>query len=241
MYAFARRPRWVLVHAVVLLVVALFLIAGLWQLSRLQERREHNAFVERRRAQPVEPIGSLLATPDEAEQRRVRVTGRYDTGREVVLIGRSNNEKPGNHVLTPLIVEDGHAVIVDRGWVPGEIDKPRAGRAAPPDGEVEVTGIALPSEGRGPLGSQTIGASLPTALSRIDVGRIARALPNTTWPLYVVLQNQEPAQLTELPEPVKLAALEEGPHLAYAIQWFLFIPIAVIGYGALLRRESRKP
>jgi surfeit locus 1 family protein len=228
-------------HAVVIVVVALFGLAGYWQLSRLDERREHNTFVARRRAQPVEPIGSLLATPDEAEQRRVRATGRFDIGREVILIGRSSDGRPGNHILTPLIVEGGRAVIVDRGWVPAEIDRPRADRALPPDGEVEVTGVALPSEGSAPLAAQSKGDTMPVAVSRIDVARIARALPNPAWPLYIVLRHQEPAQLTDLPQPVKLAALEEGPHLAYAIQWFLFIPIALVGYGAIVRREARKP
>lgn len=227
-------------HAVILIVVALFGVAGFWQLARLSERREHNASVLERRREPVAPIGRLLDHPDRAEQRRVKAKGRYDIGRELILLGRPNEGRPGNHILTPLIVAGGRAVIVDRGWVPTDVDRPRDDRASPPDGEVEVTGIVLPSEGSGPLAGAPKTSALPTEVARVDVGRIARALPNRTWPLYLVLQKQEPDQRDDLPDPVTLAELGEGPHLAYTIQWFLFIPIALIGYGAILRRESRK-
>lgn len=45
---------------------------------------------------------------------------------------------------------------------------------------------------------------------------------------------QEPAPLPPLPEQ-----LGEGNHLLYAIQWFSFIGIVLIGYAALLRRSAR--
>lgn len=225
-------------HTLVIVVVALFAVAGLWQLDRLSERRGHNAFVEQRRGLPVAPVGDFLENPNEAEQRRVKATGRFDVGREVILRGRSNEGRPGNHVLTPLVMSGGRALIVDRGWVPSEHDSSPVVDALPPERRVEVTGIVLPSEGRGPLGG---GSQAPTdAVSRIDVARIARGLPYETFPAYLVLQHQEPEQGGDLPRPVVLAELGEGPHLLYAIQWFLFILVALVGYGAILRREIRK-
>lgn len=226
-----------MIHVVIAAVVALFAVAGFWQLDRLSERRERNAFVRERRAQPVVPIEPFIDNPSEAREAHFVASGRYDVGREVILVGRGNDGRPGNHVLTPLIISGGLAVLVDRGWVPVDVDKPRAPQARPPDGEVRVTGVALPSEGSGPFPSGSKDEPT-TAVSRIDVQRIARGLPNKVWSLYLLLQEQEPAQ-QELPEPAKLASLGEGPHLAYAIQWFLFIPIALIGYGAILRREAR--
>jgi cytochrome oxidase assembly protein ShyY1 len=237
-YVFAARPRWIILHAVVLTVAGLFALAGVWQLDRLSERHERNAFVMKRRQGPAAQLDFVFNRPREVEQAHVLATGRYDTGREVMLLGRGNDGRPGNHVLTPLVMSGGRAVLVDRGWVPVDVDKPRAPQALPPDGLVRVTGVALPSEGSGPLSGGSA-REATTAVSRVDVQRIALGLPNRIWPLYLVLQEQEPAQ-KELPEPAQLASLGEGPHLAYAIQWFLFIPIAVIGYGAILRRESRK-
>jgi surfeit locus 1 family protein len=167
------------------------------------------------------------------------VTGRYDTGREILLRGRPNQDRPGNHLLTPLVFRGGRAVIVDRGWVPPELETPPVVDALPPTAHVEVTGIGLPSEGSGPFSSAK-GAIEDREVSRIDVSRIARTLPYRTFPVYLVLVKQTPPQRGELPDPITLPELEEGPHLVYAIQWFLFIPIAFVGYGAILRREARK-
>ncbi len=227
-------------HAVIALVVALFGVAGFWQLDRLSERHERNEVVLRQRNKPVAPISDLFDSPDQALNRRVQATGRFDTGRELILSGRPNEGRPGNHVLTPLVLFGGRAVIVDRGWVPTELDSRPVVDALPPGGRVEVTGIVLPSEGSGPLAGGSRKADVGVAVSRIDVARIARTLPYRTFPSYVVLVAEMPPQSGDLPDPVTLAELGEGPHLAYAIQWFLFIPIALVGYGAILRREAAK-
>lgn len=227
-------------HVLVCVVVGLFGLAGVWQLHRLSERREHNAFVVEQRRRPVESLGNVFDRPDDAEQRRLRASGRYDTGREVILRGRSDRGRPGNHVLTPLVMSGGRAVIVDRGWVPFELDRAPVVDALPSEGTVEVTGIALPGEGSAPLAGSGAQAPAPRVVSRIDLRRLARSMPYETFPLYVVLSNQQPELSRELPDPVTIPKLDEGPHLLYAIQWFAFIAIALVGYVTLLRRESRR-
>ncbi len=234
MYRFALRPRWLLTHAGVAIIIGLFGLAGFWQLDRLTERRERNEFVLERRALPVATIDAFANDPDAAAQRRVRLSGRYDTEREVILQGRGDEGRPGSHLLTPLVTGGDEAVIVDRGWIPAESGI----TTAPPKGKVEVTGIVLPSEGAGPLGAGSEDTRLPREISRVDVARLSRHLPRETFPLYVALQSQHPEQ--DLPDPITLSSLSEGPHMLYAIQWFLFIVIGVVGYGAILRRESRK-
>ena len=76
-------------------------------------------------------------------------------------------------------------------------------------------------------------------MARADVARIAEQLPYPILPAYVQLQTQQPAQAgprpAVLPEPV----LDEGPHLSYAIQWFIFTTIAIVGYPLILRRKAR--
>ena len=59
----------------------------------------------------------------------------------MILYGRSLDGQAGNHVLTPLVLADGRAVVVDRGWVPFEMDEPPVADGAPPgETEVEVEG-----------------------------------------------------------------------------------------------------
>ncbi|MGH2759921.1 MAG: SURF1 family cytochrome oxidase biogenesis protein [Actinomycetota bacterium] len=235
MYRFALRPRWLVVHVVIVIIGVLCAVAGFWQLDRLSERRDRNALVTQRRAQAVVGAEDVVADPDETVHRRVRAMGRYDVGREVVLIGRPNDGRPGNHVLTPLVLTGGRALVVDRGWVSPDHDSAPVVDALPPQGEVEVTGILLPSEGAAPLS----GAAEPgDTVARIDVETLGRSLPYPTLPLYLALTAQQPAQRGELPDPISLAELSEGSHRLYAIQWFLFIVIGVVGYAAILRREA---
>jgi cytochrome oxidase assembly protein ShyY1 len=236
-YRFAFRPRWLALHAVIVAIATLCAVAGFWQLDRLSERRERNALVTQRRAQEIVPIEGVIGNPDEAVHRRVRATGRYDVGREVLLVGRPNDGRPGNHVLTPLVMRGGRALVVDRGWVPAENDSAPVVDALPPESEVVLTGILLPSEGSAPLSGS---ATRSDTVARIDVATLGRSLPYRTVPLYLALTEQGPAQRGELPDRISLAELSEGSHRLYAIQWFIFIVIGVVGYAAIVRREAAR-
>ena len=74
--------------------------------------------------------------PEDLAWRPAEVSGDYDRGEEVILYGRTQDGRPGDHVLTPLVLTDGTAVVVDRGWIPFEPERdPRSPRpAAAPDG-----------------------------------------------------------------------------------------------------------
>jgi surfeit locus 1 family protein len=225
-------PRWLVAHAFVLLVVVVCVSLGLWQLHRLEERRALNAMIEGRGALPVARIQTPFGG-DDLRYRTVEVRGIYDPDREVLVTGRSLEGVPGHHVLTPLVTEGGWAVVVERGWVPFELNRPPVREAAPPEGVVRVVGLALPSEDDG---------SEPGArvLRRPDVAAIAAGLPWPAHPFYVRFQEQSPPQGGALPAPVPVPERTEGPHLAYAVQWFLFAATAVGVDVALVLRDRRR-
>jgi surfeit locus 1 family protein len=227
-------------HVIVAIAVPLFAVAGFWQLRRLDERRTHNALVREREASPARSLDDVLADGD-AEHRSVRVIGRYDTSEEVVVIGRPGpGGIDGSHVLTPLRIDNDDAVLVDRGWVPPGMEDPPLRDAAPPDGEVTVIGVLLPTEGKSALSS---GGAHSELVDRIDVARLASGSDRRfiTTELYLLLEEQDPPS-GELPRPVEPPPLGEGPHLGYAIQWFLFIATLLAVYAALLRQQAtRRP
>jgi cytochrome oxidase assembly protein ShyY1 len=233
MYRFALRPRWLALLALVLVVVALFGLAGKWQLDRLQQRREHNALVRNGLRAPVRPLTEAALSP----YVRVEATGRYDTKRETLLLGRALHDRPGNHVLTHLI-SGGRAIIVDRGWVPVELDRPPVRQARPPSGRVRVVGMLVPSEKEGPFAPRGKPSGV---VARLDVPRLTGRSSARPWTesFYLMLQQQRPTQ-RDLPRPAGLPELTEGPHLGYAIQWFMFIVIALAAYGAIVRREAKR-
>jgi surfeit locus 1 family protein len=218
-------------------VAAVCVRLGIWQLDRLHGRREINASIRVGLAEPARPLDALLAEHPATSLgfRQVIVTGTYETADEVILYGRSLDGRSGNHVLTPLRPSDGGPlVIVDRGWVPFEMNTPPVGAAAPPSGTVTVTGALFPPDatGGGALASPTV--------SKVDLTQLAATLGEDVLPMYVLLAHQEPAQPNLLPQPAPLPELTEGPHMGYALQWFAFATIAFVGMVVLVRRDLRE-
>jgi cytochrome oxidase assembly protein ShyY1 len=235
------RPRWFVLLAITLLVSVTCIRLGIWQWHRLQERRAYNEAVVAGLSRAPTPLSQLVpasGTRDEAaiEYRRVVATGTYDVSREFVLYGRTLDELPGNHVLTPLLMPDGRAVLVDRGWVPFSTSAPPVAEATPPSGRVTVVGVLEPSDPPGKVGPD---AAHITTTTTVDIPALSGQLPYPTLPMFVWLQSQSPGQSAGIPTPAPLPPLSEGPHEGYMLQWFAFAAIFLGGFVVLVSRDAR--
>ena len=203
-----RRDLGVAVAAV--LVAGLCVAGGIWQLNRLAARRARNAALAARLALPPLRVQSDI-TADSARQRRVVAHGIYDFSAERTWPGRSFEGTPGVALVTPLRLSGGSAVLVDRGWVPSP-DAFHVDHALYRELDtVTVTGIALiPPRGRGDV---AVVGFLPFVI-QLETPTPARGLPRR-WPP---------------------PAFDNGPHLAYAVQWFSFALIALVGTAVLIRK-----
>lgn len=252
-FRFLRRPRWLFGTITVVVAAAVMVNLGLWQIRRLQQSIAHNRAIEARIHAPAQPlaqalamydIGAPLTAPDAAAYRHVTASGRYDAADEVLLRSRSEGGHPGFHVLTPLLLSSGKALLVDRGWVPFTDNDPPVPAAAPPSGEVTLTGLLRRPEpepsgifkdispqdpATGPL-KKTFYANPQRLQGQFDVPLIGA---------YLQLATQTPPQTGELPVMPHPPELTNGSHLSYTIQWFSFALITVAGYGAVLWRRSR--
>jgi cytochrome oxidase assembly protein ShyY1 len=179
----------------------------------------------------------VLASEDRS-YRRVLASGTWAADDEVILYGRALDGRPGNHVLTPLLIDPGRAVLVDRGWVPSSIAAPPlTGAEAPATGEVTVEGILMPADDAS-AGDDSAADARPQQVRSVDIGILDPTIgADLVDDVYLLLERQTPAQ--ERPIPAALPQLTDGPHLSYAIQWFSFAAIALIGYGVLARRRER--
>jgi surfeit locus 1 family protein len=238
MYRFLRSPRWVAGHVLVLVTVVTFASLGLWQLRRLEDRQAHNALLADRIAQPAVDLASSPLDTDDLAYRPVELSGTYLHDQEVLLSTRSQRGQPGHHILTPLRTSDGDVVVVDRGWVPLELDDPPVAQAAPPSGEVRVEGLLFPSVPARRSGALDGSDAALQFVSHVDLEVLGAALGTDVYPLYVLAREQRPPQ-ADLPRPAEPPALTEGNHLSYAVQWFLFAAVVVVGYPLLLRRTAR--
>jgi cytochrome oxidase assembly protein ShyY1 len=228
------RSRRVAVVVIAVLVAATCVNLGLWQLRRLDERRALNAeILDRRSASPlsiVDVAGNAAAEP----YRPATARGSYDVEHEVLVFGRSLDGEAGHHVVTPLLLPGGEAILVVRGWVPFAVQAAPVRAAAPPANEVRVEGFLAADEGDGSVVPDADGV-----VHVLDVEGVASSLPYDTFPLPLQLAEQTPPQPGSLPIPVPLPVLSEGPHLSYAIQWFSFALVALIGGAILVLRDRR--
>jgi cytochrome oxidase assembly protein ShyY1 len=222
-----RRPIWLLGHLVALAAAVAFVRAGFWQIDRLHEKQARNRVVAARSDGPAVPLD--VVPSDAAQYQRVRVTGRFDVAEQVLIRNRAFEGTNGFHVVTPL-VHGGVAVLVVRGWI-GLDDRP----PPPPAGDVTVEGILLKTQERH-IGPKDPDTGTLDVLNRVDVQRIQQQVSSPLYPLF--LQMTEPAPPKgELPNIVDPPARDEGPHRSYAIQWFLFTAVVLVGYPLLLRRR----
>ena len=217
------RSRWVGV-AVLLLVSAVCARLGVWQLSRLHQRRVLNAAILRARTAP--PVS--LDTPGARDSvslayRRVTATGRYDRRHEVVLRGQAYLGTPGVYVVTPMRLQGSDtALLVLRGFVPaadavradlGPLDEP---------GELRVAGLAEPI---GSGGGQPLVVEGSSTWARLDLPALRSALPYPVLP--VALRQAPDSALPRYPRRLDAPEVDDGPHLNYAVQWFLFSVLGI--------------
>ncbi len=170
--------------------------------------------------------------------------GTYEAADTVTVANRTLDGAPGGWVLTPLRLADGSAVVVNRGFLGFDRD----GDLVPPDpptGTVEVTGLAQTSQTRGRFGpTDPTGEKLET-LARADLDRYQAQLDYEILPVYLQLESSEPAEAEAAAGepalvPLEPPELDEGPHLSYAVQWFIFSAIALVGYPLILRKVARQ-
>ena len=243
MYRFALRPRWILSHLLVAAIVIGCVWAGFWQLRRLDDKREAIDRYEARSEMAVAPVSELLdvdSTDELVESVALRpatASGTYLLDEQVTVRNRSLDGAPGHWVITPLLLDDGTVLLVNRGWVPLAVLEDLT-RADPPSTRVRVQGAVTESQVRGRLGAVDAVDGETVDFARADVDLIAEQLDRPTLPAYLTLVAQEPAA-AEFPVPVDVVEPDEGPHLGYAVQWFIFATIAAGGYPLILRRVAR--
>lgn len=75
---------------------------------------------------------------------------------------------------------------------------------------------------------------------RVNVERLDAQVAGAVVPVYIQLLRQNPAQFGDYPALVALPQPSEGPHRGYAVQWFLFAAVTIVGYPILLRRTAEE-
>lgn len=240
MFGFLLSRRWVLFGLFVAVLGIACWRLGEWQFHRLDERRDRNAIIERNiDAEPVDVRQVMTAErglPAEQQWRRVSLTGEYAVDDQVVVRYQTRDGQPGATVVTPIVLDDGSTVLVERGWVTA----PNSGSAdvdapAPPDGVVTLTGWARPDQD----GDDTAITPEDGQVRLISSTGFSDVLTDRLLHGYVSLDEQNPEAAEALTAGPEMPEIDSGPHFFYGLQWWFFGALAVGGFGYFAWVEAK--
>jgi surfeit locus 1 family protein len=228
-----------------LLVVAGCIRLGFWQLSRHEQRQTRNSEIAARLDLAPLPPAALLGDTAGLFYRTVAASGTLDSDRSIVLPGRSHRGVPGVYLLTPLRLADNSGVVmVNRGWVPSPdaatIDMADFAVHEP----VSLTGLVLPFPGADQSLAQRRGRGGADAGFRrvwysIDEQVLRAQFPYDMLPVMLQALAEPGAEAVArggYPARLEPPPLDSGSHFGYALQWFSFALIGLIGWVALMLR-----
>ena len=217
---------------VAFIATVIFVRLGIWQLHRLDERRARNALVISRLKSPEVPFSELPRDTAESRFRRVQVTGTPDYEHELLWAARTHNGSPGLNFLTPVrVAGNDTAVLVDRGWVYSP-DGSTVDEAKWRDSATTFSGYAeeIPAAGG------TAYVSRPQTIARFGIEVVRKALPYPVASTYIIMTGDSTSAANRVAR-LTVPPLDEGPHFNYALQWFGFALVTVVGVGYIIKQS----
>lgn len=200
------------------LLFAILCGLGTWQLERLQWKLALIATVNSHMAAAPVSLDEVLAmNPDQAQYRRVRLSGRFDHGRETYVFATDQGAAV-YHVFTPFTTDDRKVVMVDRGEVPKEKLNPATRASGNVNGPVQVIGVW-----RIPDAPNLLFTPPPEAERRIWYTRepaMIAAVDHLNLAAPVVIEADATPNPGGWPRGGQTMVNFRNQHLSYAVTWF---------------------
>lgn len=227
---------------IVLVLIALFVQLGVWQLHRAEEKEKLKAALESRASLPVLELRPDTNFSPDLRFRRILVKGRFEPDKQILLDNQTHEGRVGVHVLTPLRMKDSETrVLIDRGWIALEPDRKRLPEAGAPEGEVEVHGVIdIPSPPPFILGDASrAGPAWGRLWPYIDLDYFSKY---ARYPVKPYLIRQAPTDPHGYVRVLPTVETKSAMHIGYAIQWFGFAVLAFGVYvGMSVSRADKRP
>lgn len=217
--------------AAIVAVIA-FVSAGSWQRGRLAEKDALSAQLAAAVAAAAVPIGRIDGDPAPVRYRVVDASGRFDGTRQLLLDNRFDKGRVGYHVVTPLLLTDGRAVLVKRGFVPANRVRSDVPAVPAPVGDVSIRArINLPAR-YFELGAPPVG----NVWQNLDLARFTQATGLAVLPFVLEeLEGPDDGLVRDWPLPV----VDGSRHRVYMVQWYAFAALAA-GFWAYFHLWRRR-
>lgn len=239
-WSFLRSKRWLGYFTLLLVFSIVSALLGNWQFARRAEARAEIARVDANYDAAPVPVNEVVAPgvsfdENQMKWRPVLLQGRY-VGEPVLARNRPGLGAVGSNIIHPFLTETGDVMFIDRGWT--DVSAKEASDAVlpqPPDGLVTV--IARLRESEPSISGRSSAGNTVASINGEELASLTGTTDSAITSAYGQLISEEPSAETGVlaQRPVR----DEGPHLSYALQWYVFILIALIGFGYAARLEYR--
>lgn len=239
-WRFLLSRRWLGYFALLIIFAIACVWLGNWQFERRAQARAEIARIDANYDAEAVPLAEAVPELDSFDEdahkwQPVELHGAY-TGEVYLARNRPGPNGVGSNLIQPFQNNDGTIIFIDRGWVPiSGTDEIPADLPVADAGETIVTARLRAGEpeitGRTSAGNSVASINLP------ELARLNSTSDSSYTGAYGRLIEESPASETGI--PAERPERDEGPHLSYALQWYVFILIAGIGVGYAARQEYR--
>ncbi len=243
--------RWWWTTLLVLFGIAVTILLGIWQYGRYKENHTFNEHLTAMQAAPVLVLDQAALASDLTgeEYRAVQVTGTFDFSHQVAIRNQvwtqTWGDDMGYALLTPLLLPDGKAVLVERGWIPLKDNTPAAWSQYNVSGSVTLSGVirlpAKPEMGGGVADPPASPGQPGLAFwNLVNITRLQAQMPYPLLPFYIQ-QTTDPSQSSlPYPYPSQPDPADDGSNLGYMFVWFSFTALLFFGYPVYLRNQGEQ-
>lgn len=226
-------PGWQMT-ALAILAIGFFIYLGMWQLERAGEKKEMIARETQLASQA--PVLWAPGMTNPQQYQSVILQGFF-LPKLLLLDNQHHNHQFGYHVLTPLQLNNGSVVLIDRGWVSGDPLRKKFPEVIYPEQVRNLSGQAYyPSDKIWVLGEVLEKKSVNFAiLEKIDTHLISQFLHKSVYPFIIRLSpNEANGYVRNWP----VVSMPPERHNAYALQWFA---MAFVIFAIFIGLNLKKP
>lgn len=229
-------PSWLMIF-LTMVVTSLFLRLGFWQLQRADQKQQ--MVVTQAALAKQEPIEWHSQKKFPLQYQRINLEGHYLT--DLFLLDNQHQQHQfGYDVLSPLVLANGGIVLIDRGWVAGDISRQIVPQIVTPPNLLRVHGKAyFPSPNQWILGPniEKKGVKL-TIIENLDTKTVGQILQKKVYPFIIRLDKEDEHGFVR---QWAVVSMPPQRHVAYAWQWFAMAFVVFIIFIALnLKKNENK-
>ena len=242
-YDFLFSGKWIGAFLLTCLFAVVTYFLGQWQMDRHEHRQAQinkidTVYDAAPRKDP-EALALFTDYQDKDEWTPVQLTGTYQVADAKIVRNRTRGGYPGYETTVPFTTTSGTTIIVSRGWLPIG----NAVHGQPDDIPLPVDTAAQGRTStivvRAKAGEPIIDREAPDGqLATINLAQYQNQIG---YPVaqagYGQLVSEDP-EAESMPEPLLRPSTDDGPHLSYSWQWYLFGILGFIGFGYAARRTA---